>query len=290
MSHIKTFVSNLNYGGLGNRINTLVSDLMLYEKIYTSHPCLIYWPIIKDKYEDLFEPITDTTVIDMYNRKKHFVDAKVGETEQYMRNPNGFVILKSDIDKLYSIESYYRRFNGTIYYTYDRTPKYFIELYSKYLRMLVPKEDIRHTVDNYWKNVGYNERHVGVHIRQGDFNKHIDRKVDIKRFIKTMKEILDDCPQTVFYLSTDSEAIYKKIEHQFPEGKVITYKHKQDTKEHSDFRTALICLLILSKPKRLILTNFSTYSQLAWWFGGCEAKVDIITNEFQDTYEKNGVK
>ena len=283
------FISSLNYAGLGNRINTLISDIFIYDAIYPSNDKLIHWPIIKDKFEDLFEPIDGITFTDTYDKNKYKIDSKICNKKEYNRNPNGFLILKEDIEKLKNIKSYYVVFNQTIYYTYNNTPQFIIDRYLKYITKIVPKKNIRNEANNYWmkyKNMEM-DNIVGVHIRQGDFNKFIERKVDVDRFISKMKEIKIKNKKTVFYVSSDDRHIINRLTNIFSSESIITYEHTQDSKSHSDFKTALICLLILSKPKHLILTNYSTYSQLAWWLGGCQAKVDIITNEYQDNLAKS---
>ena len=281
-----SFISSLNYAGLGNRINTFISDLYIYDTLYTSLDKLFYWPIIKDNFDDLFKPISGITIVNQYNKQQFKIDAKVCIQNKYIRNPNGFIILTNEIDKLKTLKSYYSRFDKTIYYTYDRTPQFIIDRYLKYINMLIPKDYIQEIVNEYWKNVDNINNVVGVHIRQGDFNKHPERRVDVNRFVCKMKNIKTVKPKTVFYLSTDSKVLFRNIQKQFPQNSIITYDFPEDNKSHSDFKTALICLLILSKPKHLILTNYSTYSQLAWWLGGCKSKVDIITNEYQDNFSK----
>lgn len=296
----KQFVSYLKYAGLGNRINSLVGDLFLFDTYYSnsSKQFNIYWPIIKDRFEELFDLVFENdkweiNVIDTIDKTKFFFDAKICENNKYIKNPNGFTTLISDRSLLQGINSYYHLFDNTIYYSYDKTPDIFIKRYLKYLNMLVPKKNITKIVNDYWNNVcanGYSMNNiVGVHIRRGDFDKYKERRVDINRFINTMKQIKNNNPSVVFYLSTDCDKTYQLIENTFNSKNVITFEHAQDSKEHSDFKTALICLLILSKCKHLVLTNFSTYSQLAWWLGGCNASVDIITNQVQDSLNSQPV-
>lgn len=281
----KTFISYLGYAGLGNRINTIISDLIIFNEIYTSVPKVFYWPLIKDRFEDIFQPIPGTTIVNSLDKNIYYHDAKKCKTKYYIRDPNGFILFKKDIHLLKNNKSYYTKFNGTLCYTYDRTPQTFINRYLKYIKMLKPQNDILKEVEKYWSNIGLTDNIVAVHIRQGDFNKHKDRKVDINKFLLKMKHIYSSEPNTIFYLSTDDDNLYTRISKLFPPDTVITYKHIYDDRKHSDFKTALICLLILSKPKRMILTNHSTYSQLAWWLGGCNASVDIISNSFQDNYD-----
>lgn len=278
------FISSLNYAGLCNRLNTFISDLMLYDEVYISYDKRFWWPVINDNFSDILISPKDAIIEKTIDKTKFKIDSKVCDKPDYIRNPNGFVILKSELDKLKNVKSYYSKFDGTLCYTYDRTPQYFIDKYKQYISKIEPTKEITDIVTKYWDSVGLNENVVGVHIRQGDFEKHKERRVDINRFISKMKEIKSKNDKTVFYISTDNQKLIPQFEKIFSKESVLTYIHKQDTKVHSDFKTAFICLLILSKPKHLILTNFSTYSQLAWWLGGCEAKVDIITNEYQDNY------
>lgn len=279
------FISSLNYAGLSNRLNTFISDLVIYDNVYPENEKLFLWTIIKDKFSDILIPPDNVLIIDNYDKKKYKIDSKVCENKYYIRNPNGFAILKTELDKIQNVKSYYSKFNKTLCYTYDRTPQYFINKYKKYVSQIKPTKDITDIVNKYWDKVGFNDNIVGVHIRQGDFEKHKERRVDINKFISKMTEIKTKNTKTVFYISTDNQSLIPFFEKKFTKDSVITFDHIQDNKSHSDFKTAFICLLILSKPKHLVLTNFSTYSQLAWWLGGCNAKVDIITNDYQDNYK-----
>lgn len=281
------FISNLSYAGLCNRLNTLISDLMLYDTIYADHEKIVYWPVLKDSYADLFKPISGVDVVTSYDKNIYKCDAKIAENNIYVRNMNGFIIFKDEIEQIKNVHSFYSKFNGTLCYTYDRTPQYFIDKYRKYINLLIPTNEISEEVDKYWcalKSDMDIKNLVGIHIRQGDFNKLVERRVDIDRFISKMKEIESKNKDTVFHLSTDNSNLYNEIKKKFPDGKIKQYEHTQDNRRHSDFKTALICLLILSKFNHLVLTNFSTYSQLAWWLGGCHATVDVISNKFQDKY------
>ena len=126
------FISSLNYAGLCNRLNTFISDLMLYNEIYTSYEKRFWWPVIADNFSDIFITPEKSIIDKTIDKTKYKIDSKVCEKSDYFRNPNGFVILKSELDKLKNVKSYYSKFDGTLCYTYDRTPQYFIDKYKQY--------------------------------------------------------------------------------------------------------------------------------------------------------------
>ncbi|KKK69937.1 hypothetical protein LCGC14_2929050, partial [marine sediment metagenome] len=52
--------------------------------------------------------------------------------------------------------------------------------------------------------------------------------------------------------------------------------HKRDRDSVLAVKESLIDLLILSKTKHILGTYLSSFTEMAWWFGNCKAKVEIM--------------
>ena len=53
-----------------------------------------------------------------------------------------------------------------------------------------------------------------------------------------------------------------------------------DRKSREGIQDALIELLLLAENKSLKASYLSTFSEMAWWFGGCRARVEVIPITF----------
>ena len=156
-----------------------------------------------------------------------------------------------------------------------------IDIYLKYIGKLEISEEVLKKVESVSRN--FNDKTIGVHIRLGDFNKYVERKVEIDRFIARMIKLIREDVGHNFYISCDDPEMIKRLVSLFGEDIIHYFKHGYD-KNHSDYITAFVCILLLGKCRRLICTNMSTFSQLGWYFGGAKASVEVISNKYQEGY------
>lgn len=275
------YISNLDYIALGNRLTVLISDMFLSEEYYKCDKFEIYWGKIKHNFNDLFE--NEFTVYNSQNdigeisdKNTIFLNRKY-RCKNFKKELNGFIHLKND--NLHDVYSYHYKFDHTLCYTYDRTPVELKERYLKQIKKLIIKKNIINQVQKIcstWKG-----DIVGVHIRLGDFKKYPDRVVKIEQFFMKMDKMKDN----TFFISTDETSCIKKFIERYGSDRIFYRDHPYDERKN-DYISAFIDILLLAKCKRLILTNYSTYSQLAWYFGGCTEKFDIICNPKQIKFIK----
>ena len=276
------YISNLDHSALGNRLTILISDLYLCEEFYKADEFQIYWENIKTSFNKLFT--NNFKIHNSYESfknlsEKYIFHHRKDKINEYTKGLNGFVYLNKEKELLKNVYSYYYKFDHTLSYTYERTPKIFIDRFIKQIKKLKINKNLLKKVDQIsdeWKN----KNTVGVHIRLGDFNKYEDRKIDIKEFYNKMDELLKKDKSLSFYISTDENRIIPELQKKYGKDKIYFHDHQYD-KNRSDYETSFIGILLLAKCKTLILTNYSTYSQLAWYFGMCKAKVHIIQNPKQ---------
>jgi hypothetical protein len=61
-------------------------------------------------------------------------------------------------------------------------------------------------------------------------------------------------------------------------GRIMVYKKRSFSRnDKKGVQDALVDLLLLSGTKYIIGSYLSTFTETAWWFGQCEARVEIVT-------------
>lgn len=264
------YVSNLDYGALGNRLTVLISDMFLAEEYYDCSKFEVYWGKLKHRFHDLFDNnYTEYNYTDQVGKNDRLFFRRGYKCKDYRKELNGFVHLKSD--DLRDVYSYHYKFDHTLCYTYNRTPVKLRERYLRQIKRLIVRREIINEVErvsSIWR-----DNIVGVHIRLGDFKKYPDRVVRLEQFYRVMDE-MKGCN---FFISTDEIGCIRELVKRYGSDRIFYHDHLYDEKKN-DYITAFVGILLLAKCKKLIVTNYSTYSQLAWYFGGCEATCNIVCN------------
>jgi hypothetical protein len=96
--------------------------------------------------------------------------------------------------------------------------------------------------------------------------------------LEKVYRMLDKEEGSSFFVSCDSEEVLRNITRRYGR-RVISYPHSVkvgDRLSKRGMQEALIDLLLLSKNNRLKVSAYSTFSEVAWWFGGCTASVECI--------------
>ena len=170
---------------------------------------------------------------------------------------------------------------------YNKTPEKIKNEYSRLFSMIKIKPHIIDASEKYInatfkaKNI---EKLVTVHIRSWCDAPHKKAKwYNIQNFIDKMKELDDD--DVKFFIAVDENIIIDKLKKTFKD-KIEYYPRKKDPVNDMGSYTsqveALIDLLILGKGKNFLATETSTFSEVAWWLGGCKSKVIKIGNMIYD--------
>jgi len=150
----------------------------------------------------------------------------------------------------------------------------------KYLNSLEINNEILKKVEQFSKHT-YREvdfkKMVGIHCRRNEFMLSSEKsKSTNDLFFKRIDEIIAQNKDVRFFLATDS----KKTEEEFFSrymGRIITYpKLCLDREKPEAIIEAMIDLLLLSKCNHILGSYLSTYSEMAWWFGNCNAQFEEI--------------
>ncbi|MDD4352749.1 MAG: hypothetical protein PHU71_07305 [Candidatus Gracilibacteria bacterium] len=167
--------------------------------------------------------------------------------------------------------------NG-IDFAYGRIPLSIRNDFLAHMRRLVPIKYIRQQVEEFARK--FDSRTISVNIRSWP---EPDNKLRAEILFK-MESVyakLDKEKESNFFVVSDSAAVLHDLVKRYGQRVIFYPKRTQpgDRGSKCGIQDALIDLLLLSKNKVLKASAFSTYSEMAWWFGGCQAEVENIENE-----------
>lgn len=274
---IKTLIA-ANPGGLANRIKCLVSmwrlseryDLNLYLNWNRNDKCgASFYRLFKNQFKFISN------------------DALEGINYKHVSETYRFIPLPGEIPDNFA-RVYSTKRGNNIEFAFDRIPVGMRESIISYLNQLQPVKAIESVVTKF--TIKHNvPQLVGVHIRRGDFldgKEGLGKVSSDNKFIEKMNEILKDDPSAGFFLCTDCQITEDKFVKEFGEKIIVYPKKSLDRTSSISTQQSLVDLLLLSKTKHIIGTYCSTFTELAWWFGRCKAKVDmIIDDEIKKQYE-----
>jgi len=247
-AYLKKYNSNvvvsLATPGLGNRIKTYVSAMAKYGTVKTC----------RESDTVLFQNLEKTTQEDL--DKYPQVDGWRLEVEP---EEEDYIEIYKTIDLLY-----------------DNTPDYFVKKYSKVFSKLNINPEITQRVNEFCKEW---ENTIGLHVRSWYCRRNSWYDSSLYEFE------IDKCDSTAkIFLCTDNadKADYFKNKYgnriiQYPQN-LYTSSHLAESGHNYDVAdniNAFIDMLLLSKCSKIIGTFGSSFTECAWWFSGCKAKVIV---------------
>lgn len=280
----------INLGGISNRVKCLISMWRLAD-LY-GRELILYWPknyACGCKFRDLFEneikEINESQLVkikkkDMQFFGDGFLTIKNSPKKYLITGTSRLLLTPRELEENEHLKKMYTLNGKRVDSNFFNIPEKIKKDILKYLVRLRPTKSLQKELDSFEKKYNLKEM-VGVHIRRGDF---YDRPTSAGRvspnekFIEKMKELVKEKPRTKFFLCTDSREGEEIIEKEFP-GRV--FKYPKTSFVRADVRAiqeGLIDLLLLSKTKHIIGTYKSTFTEMAWWFGECKPKIEIIVD------------
>jgi hypothetical protein len=232
--------------GLCNRIKTYISAICEYDEINTQ--------VFADSY--IFPSFNFTPEI----KGKEICDWRL---------------------KVFPEEEKYIDDYKTIDMLYEKVPQYFVEKYTNIINNISINPDILEYVEDFTKN--WDDNVIGVHVRTWwlDAYKHQawhDNSLfeeQIEKFPNDVKIFLcSDNPNTILYFTKKYGDRIITHPQKLHKSKFINpYDQYQDDVQL--VVDGFIDCLILSKCNTIIGSWWSTFTECAWWFGKCKAKVII---------------
>jgi len=250
-------------GGMGNHIKKLISALRYHPE---SKGHLSYFnTIFKDKSINVTDPTIRYRDINTWRIRvlPHDVDIPNGFCK-YTLQERGF----SDCDT-----------NGrNIDSEYLRIP---ISFRNKIVRLIREKLEVSDVVNdkvnNFINNYGnYHSIHLRT-FKADNFINDTSSKYALQRhndWVNRGRHLclsyIESLPDGQIFVSSDSKSEFNYITSKFPNKKFIQYNI--DKRNHTD---DFVDLILLSKGDYMILNTISTFSEVAWYFGGCNEKIHL---------------
>ena len=181
--------------------------------------------------------------------------------------PHNFSKFKSNCKKEFVPKDTYNR---NIDFEYLRIPDNVIQNYLPFFQSIKLIPMLENKIQEFSKN--FNSNTISLHIRSWNLPNEHDRKSLLN--INKIKQELKKLPNRQIFLVTDK----KNLISEFKEFNIITYPRESNIDRNStlSLQEDLIELNLLSKNKTMILSHFSTFSEVAWWLGGCCRDITII--------------
>lgn len=269
--------------GLGNRIKCMMSTLRICDEErangLSALPC-VYWPNNKEcgcEFEELFErpwPLKDIGASELQT-----IEVDEWHGDAYI---NKSWKLKSNAIAEPSIDFKYHKLTNSQ-----------INKFLPHLSKLKPKQDI---VDAAWafrnkyKESFDKKEVIAVQIRRGDFTNLYDGRGKISKesdFIEKMRCLLEVNLNYKFMLSTDDEDIEERLRLRFGDSHILIFPRRFKGRETPEaIKEAFVNILLLAECHIIIGTFLSTFTEMAWWFGGCKAQVVIPGTENKKAVDK----
>jgi hypothetical protein len=248
LKNIQKIIYHAQSGGLCNRLRTLCSCLALSDVLKI--PLEICWLPSGNcncYFEDLFEQSFAT--IDFENILTTFQNSF--ENSIYITNMTSFcnVLHKEYLEKLdiISLKDYEIK-------------------YLRSLEKLIVKTKIKEEIDRFISK-NWTDNIVGIHVRRTDHTLHFSHNsntaqklsTDDKFFSKIDREISQGVSK--FFLATDNSETQAIFKNRYPD-RFITYcqEFHSSKARQTTIQDALIELYLLSRTKKLIGSNYSTFS------------------------------
>ena len=237
-----------NINGLSNRIKCMVSVLALSDK------AVVKWPTnnkVRCKYSYIFS----------YPKQFKGTAEKVVVYGGWR-----FIVRKKDLVSR----------NSGIDLLYHKTPV----IESKILLSAFSKIKFSKYINEKVSQFRLPPDSIGVNIRSwkenGKKSNLRKKKFDINKYYEKIDNYSND--RKIFLTSDNNESI-KLFKRRYGK-RILTTKKRTSFGDRSTVNgivDSVIDMFISSKCSLIIGSNMSTYTEVAWWFGGAKAEVDLVT-------------
>lgn len=280
--------------GLANRLRTLNSFYNF--AIKNNKIICVCWESgegwSNEKFQDLFEEVPDIKFISTreYNQQSQ----KFFNLEKFVykddKNPNNYIL------KIPSYEVIDKIKKNSFCYFGDSCLEYMFEKYfleeDIFLKKLKPKSIIQYKINECLKS--FNENTIGVHIRRGDawnspWKSYFQASSDSAFEIAIDKELLKN-KNTKIFLSTDCKKTKNYFCRLYPNKIIVNNKKFFKSENYKKFKPyqdeAVVDLFLLSKTKKIIGSNWSSFSSLSSKINNKPFEIAKIENKIQERKRK----
>lgn len=276
--------------GLGNRLRALGSAMSFAKN--TGRELVVIWETdahISAKFEDLF----DTDLVVLPKMKVGWPFKNLARWDKLWNNFTFYNYMEMEgsgaiKDKFVEDHKDKHMYIKTAYVMKADTKLTSWDQDNENLRSLRPVATVRERLDQL-KKQGLADM-VGVHIRdrtldrdiknvnfQSEYGDKASEEMDYWRrksshlnFIAYMKELVKEDTNTKFYVATDTVEVLSRLQKEFP-GRIVTTTRDCDGRDGFCIRFAMTDLLALAGTKKILGSNWSSFTEAAERFGAKKA-------------------
>jgi hypothetical protein len=251
-------------GGLGNRMRAIDSALLIAKS--EGKTINVIWEMtfeLNCSFSKLFRfpdavNLTERKINRLFKSLKGLLYRSLRKTGVHL--PLGYDIHLFD-DEILDLKRRnvdFRQLMGPDKSVYINTCNQFFQGPESF-KAFIPVPEIQQIIDSYVK--GFNSNTIGVHIRRKDNLRSIKHS-PLEGFVALMEKEVNNNPETLFFLATDSEEVENTLLEIF-KGRIITHKKMLDRNTEAGIQDALIDLFCLSKTRKIFGSHYSSYSEVA---------------------------
>ena len=261
----------LPYGGLANRMRTVVSALNLANRFDAR--TRIVWRVTQDfgaTFEELFEPIEDS-LGGVKNMRIPLLVEKFGQrlmplTQILCRFSGGKAIF--NLEKIGDFEAFKRKARRWNTVWVRSCSSFYRDKSNTALeKVFVPKKEIMERA-----RALSDEAMIGLHIRRGD-NLVSKTNSPLSLFIAEIESELKADSRTRFFLSTDDEETERFLRLRYPDAIVCQIGKRNARNDRKGMEDALVDFIALSRCRKILGSYWSSFSEIASEYGQCELKI-----------------
>lgn len=285
-------IISANTCGLGNRIKCLISSMRIAQRY--SLKLKLFWPKndhchcdFEDLFQDKIEQIDEKAFQELSGSPLY---GKIKESESRFTCPQQKTIINSSWRLLlFPGEICPTKFvwpwplpiydGKGIDFKYNSIPISLRQDILSFIHRLAPQPNILKEVEGVAQD--FDKDTVSIHVRTWQ-----DPHLNIGRCslfdIQNVFKVLDKEAKGRFFVACDFKEVMEEIVNRYGKRVLLnpldTFEHSRSSVE--GMKVSLINLLLLTRSKKLITSYLTTYSELAWWWGGCTEHVIQIPVPF----------
>lgn len=152
---------------------------------------------------------------------------------------------------------------------FNRIPNDVREYYKEYFDMLMPSRSV---LDRIGRDGSEYVNAIGVQIRNTDMSEDKKDVASLESMFRTMEVF---SRERIFFVSCMTKEVSKRVHDRFGD-RIVELKNK----DYSSMVDAVADMWILGHCSEMIVSPESTFSEVAWWWGGCNANVTMVRAEY----------
>lgn len=269
----------INRSGLANRIKALVSCIKYAEESNISF--YYYWQVI-DSYSGYNRHIFNCPLKKLFDNNIEYTEnLNLSEIDKILSGHNKYTPVDYNYKKIY-----YHPVLLNFKWDNDFNKDYYKKIslikddYLKYFEYLIPTLELQTKINEFSKK--FDENTISVHIRSWSRANEKSRQIRLfQNGLQRFENEMEKHNGKKFFLSTDSSHVKDYFLNKSKlKDRVICYNRETNLDISRDIpegiQEDLIELYLLSKNKTIIGTYNSTFTEVAWWLGGCTKNITIL--------------